>query len=293
VTCFTSGATTGGAATPERARLIINADDFGFSDGVTRGIIEAHAAGSVTSTSMMANGLDWESAVRFARATRTLGVGVHLNLVQGRPLLRVPSLTDSRTGELHPLGALARRALARRIDADELAAELRAQIERVRQAGIVVTHVDSHRHAHVLPGIFTVVRRVAIEAGIRVLRIPREPLRVNALHAGATARKLVLATALRASRAIPLDPRLLTTDHFRGVSLQGGTHFAGRLRRTLDTLEPGSTELMVHPGHVDASLVAQDPYTAPRPIELATLTSAGTRERLARGDIELVGFSAL
>ncbi|MBK5189205.1 MAG: ChbG/HpnK family deacetylase, partial [Gemmatimonadaceae bacterium] len=90
---------TGGADTPERRRLIVNADDFGFSSGVTRGIVEAHAAGSVTSTSMMANGIDWESAVRLARATRSLGVGVHLNLVQGRPLLRVPSLTDARTGE--------------------------------------------------------------------------------------------------------------------------------------------------------------------------------------------------
>ena len=284
---------TGGAATPERARLIINADDFGFSDGVTRGIIEAHTAGSVRSASMMANGLDWESAVRHARATRTLDIGVHLNLVQGRPLLRVPSLTNARTGELLPLGALARRALARRIDRDELASELRAQIERVRQAGIAVTHLDSHRHAHVLPGIFPVVCRVAIEAGIRVLRIPREPLGVNALHAGATARKLVLATSLRVSGALPLDSALATTDHFRGVSLQGGAHFAGRLRRALDTLEPGSTELMVHPGHVDEALVAQDPYTRPRATELAVLTSPGTRERLARGDIDLVSFAAL
>jgi chitin disaccharide deacetylase len=284
---------TGGAVTPERARLVINADDFGISDGVTRGIIEAHAAGSVTSTSMMPNGLDWESAVRYARATRTLDIGVHLNLVQGRPLLRVPSLTNPRTGELLPLGALARRALARRIDRDELAAELRAQIERVRQAGIAVTHLDSHRHAHVLPGIFPVVRRVAMEAGIRVLRIPREPLGVNALYFGATARKLVLATSLRVTRALPLDSALATTDHFRGVSLQGGARFAGRLRRALDTLEPGSTELMVHPGHVDEALLAQDPYTGPRAIELAVLTSAGTRERLARGDIELVSFAAL
>src|SRR5674476_511327 len=85
---------TGGAATPERRRLVINADDFGYSAGVTRGIVEAHAAGSVTSTSMMANGIDWENAVRLARSTRTLDVGVHLNLVQGRPLLRVLSLTS-------------------------------------------------------------------------------------------------------------------------------------------------------------------------------------------------------
>jgi predicted glycoside hydrolase/deacetylase ChbG (UPF0249 family) len=284
---------TGGAATPERARLIINADDFGFSEGVTRGIIEAHAAGSVTSTSMMANGIDWENAVRFARATRTLDVGVHLNLVQGRPLLRVPSLTDARTGELYSLGALARRAIAGRIDADELAAEVRAQIERVRQAGIAVTHLDSHRHAHVLPGIFPVVCRVAIESGIRAIRIAREPLRVNAFRAGATARKLVLIAALRAARALPLDSALVTTDHFRGVSLQGGTHFARGLRSALDTLGPGSTELMVHPGYVDEALAAQDPYTTPRAIELAELTSPGVRERLARGDIELVSFATL
>ncbi|HMI58179.1 MAG TPA: ChbG/HpnK family deacetylase, partial [Gemmatimonadaceae bacterium] len=127
---------TGGAATPERPRLVINADDFGFAPGVTRGIIEAHAAGSVTSTSIMANGIDWENAVRLARANRKLDVGIHLNLVQGRPLLRVPSLTDPVTSEFYPLGALARRAMLGRIDADELEAETRAQIERVRGAGI-------------------------------------------------------------------------------------------------------------------------------------------------------------
>jgi predicted glycoside hydrolase/deacetylase ChbG (UPF0249 family) len=281
------------AATPEIRRLIINADDFGFSDGVTRGIIEAHAAGSVKSTSIMANGLDWENAVRLARATRTLGVGVHLNLVQGRPLLRVPSLTDPRTGEFFPLGALVRRALAQRIDAEELAAETRAQIERVRGAGIVPTHLDSHRHAHAIPGILATVARVTSEAEIRVMRMPREPMRINAFDVGATARKTAIALALRASRSEALPPGLTTADHFRGISLQGGNHFATRLGRTLDTLEPGSTELMVHPGHDDEALAAQDSYTWPRKIELAVLTSSETRARLGRGDIQLIHFGAL
>ncbi|MBA2684881.1 MAG: ChbG/HpnK family deacetylase [Gemmatimonadaceae bacterium] len=272
---------------------MINADDFGFSSGVTRGIVEAFSAGSVTSTSIMANGLDWENAVRLARANRKLGVGIHLNLVQGRPLLRVPTLTDPATSELYPLGALARRAILGRIDAGELEAETRAQIERVRGAGIGVTHLDSHRHAHAMPGIFPVVARVAAESGVRVIRIPREPLGINTLDAGATSRKVVLEWAVGAARALPLPSPLVTTDHFRGISLQGGTHFASRLRRALDTLEPGSTELMVHPGHVDSSLAAQDPYTAPREIELAELLSAGVRERLARGDIELVSFADL
>jgi predicted glycoside hydrolase/deacetylase ChbG (UPF0249 family) len=281
------------AATPDRKRLIINADDFGFSEGVTRGIVEAHAAGSVTSASIMANGIDWDNSVRLARATRTLGFGVHLNLVQGRPLLRVPSLTDPATNEFYSLGVLALRAMAGRIDRRELEAETRAQIERVRGAGITVTHLDSHRHAHALPAIFPVVANVVRDAGIRSIRIPREPLRLNALDAAATARKLVLALALRAAGALPLAPSLVTTDHFRGISLQGGTRFARRLRRTLDALAPGSTELMVHPGHVDQALAAQDSYTSPRAIELAELVSAGVRERLSRGDIELVSFAAL
>jgi predicted glycoside hydrolase/deacetylase ChbG (UPF0249 family) len=278
------------ADTPDVPRLVINADDFGFSEGVTQGIMEAHAAGTVTSTSIMANGIAWQFAVARARATPGLGVGLHLNLVQGRPLLRVPSLTDSRTGEFHPLGVLAQRALLRRIDREELEAETRAQIERVRATGIALTHLDSHRHAHVLPGIFPTVARVTSEAGIRVLRIPREPLGLNALDLAATDRKLVIAAALVASRAASRTGSLVTVDHFRGISLQGGKRFAVRLGRTLDTLGPGVTELMVHPGHDDATLAAQDSYTWQRPIELAVLTSDGTRERLARGDIRLVSF---
>ena len=278
------------ADTPDAPRLIVNADDFGFSEGVTQGIIEAHAAGSVTSTSIMANGIAWQVAVARARAARTLGVGLHLNLVQGRPLLRVPSLTDARTGEFHSLGELASRALLRRIDREELEAETRAQIERVRSAGIALTHLDGHRHAHVLPGIFGTVARVTSEAGIRVLRIPREPLGLNVLDLAATDRKLVIAAALAVSRAASRTGTLVTVEHFRGISLQGGKRFAVRLRRTLDTLGAGVTELMVHPGHDDATLAAQDSYTWQRPIELAVLTSPETRERLARGDIRLVSF---
>jgi predicted glycoside hydrolase/deacetylase ChbG (UPF0249 family) len=281
------------ADTPDARRLIINADDFGFSEGVTRGIMEAHAAGSVTSTSIMANGGDWQNAVVRARAVRTIGVGVHLNLVQGRPLMRVPSLTDARTGEFYGLGALARRALLGRVDSGELEAESRAQIERVRAAGIAVTHLDSHRHAHVLPGIFKSVARVAVEAGIRVVRIPREPLRLNVFDVAATDRKLVIGLALLASRGATLPAPLVSADHFRGISLQGGKHFEARLRRTLDTLEPGVTELMVHPGHDDEALAAQDSYTWPRAIELAALTSDEMRTRIGGGDFTLINFGDL
>lgn len=241
----------------------------------------------------MANGGDWENAVALSRAAPSLGVGVHLNLVQGRPLLSVPSLTDAGTGAFLSLGRLARRALAGGVDRDELAAETRAQIDRLRDAGIAITHLDSHRHAHALPRIFPVVARVVSDAGIRVLRVPREPLLRNAGDAAATARKLVLALSLRLSATLPLAPPLVTTDHFRGISMQGGAHFARRFLRELDTLPPGTTEIMVHPGYPDAALAAQDPYLAPRSIELAVLRSPEVRARLSRGDFALVSFAAL
>src|SRR5580704_17043945 len=96
-------------------RLIVNADDFGFTPAVTAGILEAHAAGSVSSTSMMVRCPGWDDGVRHARATTTLGVGLHLNLLVGAPLARVPSLTDPRTGRFLPLPTTVRKALLLRI----------------------------------------------------------------------------------------------------------------------------------------------------------------------------------
>ncbi|MGH7620871.1 MAG: ChbG/HpnK family deacetylase, partial [Gemmatimonadaceae bacterium] len=109
----------------------------------------------------------------------------------------------------------------------------------------------------------------------------------------ATDRKLVIDAALRASGGASLPEPLVSAHHFRGISLQGGKHFAARLRSTLNTLEPGVTELMVHPGHDDATLAAQDSYTWQRPIELAVLTSDEIRTRLGRGDFTLINFGAL
>ena len=119
-----------------RRRLIVNADDFGFTPAVTAGILEAHAAGAVTSTSMMVRCPGWNDGVRRARATPTLGVGLHLNLLVGVPLAAVPSLTDARSGRFVPLATMVRRALLGRIDAGEVTAECEAQLAALADAGI-------------------------------------------------------------------------------------------------------------------------------------------------------------
>ncbi|HET7101696.1 MAG TPA: ChbG/HpnK family deacetylase, partial [Terriglobia bacterium] len=158
--------------------LIVNADDFGLTEGVNRAIIDGHRNGIITSTTLMANGMAFASAVAAGSAAPALGIGVHLNLTQGRPVSpasRVPSIVTAE-GAFYPgPGILARRILMRQVKPRDVETELRSQIEKVATAGIRITHLDSHKHIHLLPPIFGVVRKLAREYGINCVRCPAEP----------------------------------------------------------------------------------------------------------------------
>jgi predicted glycoside hydrolase/deacetylase ChbG (UPF0249 family) len=277
-------------ATVSHRRLVVNADDFGLSEGVNRGIIAAHLAGVVTSTSMLVNTPAWEDAAARARSNSRLGVGLHLNLTAGRPLTRAPSLSDA-SGLFRPLAQLAARAWTGRIDAADVAAECRAQLARLQQAGVVITHLDSHRHVHLLPGVWAPVAAAAREAAVSVVRVPLEPLGFTPGNWRALLKKLALVAAWGVLPRGGERPRC--ADHCRGVSLVGGPGYLAALVRILDTLPPGTTELIVHPGSGGDDLAGWDDYDTPRSEELAALTSASVRSRLARGDIELVHFGVL
>jgi len=270
----------------------VNADDFGLSAGVNRGILEAHSAGVVSSVSVLVNLPAWEDAApRLGAAGPGLGVGLHLNLTAGKPLSHGGTLCDPRTGGFHPLTALVVRALAGRIDPADVAAECAAQVARLRGAGVAITHLDSHRHVHVLPGVWRAVVETARRQGVPVVRVPLEPLGANPGNWPALVKKVALAAAWRvASRGTPA-PR--SADRFFGISLQGGAEFLPRLLALLDRLEPGTTELVVHPGYPDGDLADWDRYVAPRAAELAALTAPVVRERIRRGDFRLIHFGAL
>ena len=265
-------------------RLVINADDFGLSAGVNRGILEAHRAGTVGSASLLVNTPGFADAVEAARAAPGLDVGLHLNLTTGSPV--------AAGGGFHPLSHLVALALAGRIDARAVAAECAAQIERLRATGLRITHLDGHEHVHVLPGIWRPVVETARRAGIAVVRVPLEPPASMAWRPLAAFAQGLLAAAHRvAARGGPAPLRRV--DHFRGFALTGRRDFQERLLALLDRLESGVTELMVHPGHPDDELKGWVRYGAGRERELAGLTSAAVRARLARGDIALVGFGEL
>jgi len=271
-------------------RLIVNADDFGFTPAVTAGILEAHAAGSVTSTSMMVRCAGWDEGVRQAKATASLGVGLHLNLLVGAPIASVPSLTDRASGRFAPLATLVRRALLGRLDAAEVAAECEAQLLAMREAGIRVTHIDSHRHTHALPVVRGAVAAVAARLGLPLRRPVESHLRIagglaSQLHRG------LIGLSWRATSAGA--PRTRAADHFVGVSMQGAGTFARQFAAAVDALAEGTTEIMVHPGRVDDALMAIDGYTWQRERELDALTSPGVRDRLRRPGLSLIGFGAL
>ena len=275
--------------------LVINADDFGFAPGVNRGIVEAHEAGSLPSASMMVNTPAFHDAAALARErVPTLGIGLHLNLISGRPLSVAPTLANRRTGEFHPLHELAWRTLLGLVSAHDVRRECDAQVAALASEGIRVTHLDSHRHAHALPGILPAALASARSAGIRIVRRPLDELTLE--DPAAAAKMLVLHASWRAALrgAAPDDHTLLSSSPgFRGIALQGAADVEQRLLGLLARLPAGPTEIMLHPGYDDAVLAVQDPYRQERERELQALCSAAIRNSLTRGDIQLVSFRSL
>ncbi len=270
------------AATADR-RLIINADDFGLAPGVNAGVLEAIAAGVVTSISVMVNTPAFADGMRaLAKLSRPPSVGLHLNLTAGTPLSAaadVPSLVDPR-GRFHSLGALGARALAGRVRAADVERETRAQLAALRSAWPLVSHVDSHQHAHALPGILGAVRRAA---DVRWLRRPVEPALLTGRPGGL--KRLALRLAWTAAGGAGHAEAQV-----RGIGMHGDRDYEAELLRVVGHLPPGLTELIVHPGHDDPAVLELDPYAAPRARELAALLGPALRHRLEHGDVRLGGF---
>lgn len=275
----------------DRPALIINADDFGLSEGINRGIIEALAARALTSTSVMVSMPAFSDAARRARAFGdALGVGLHFTLTVGRPLTRAASLVDA-AGNFLSLPALAVRALTDRVRRRDVADECAAQIALARDAGFRLTHLDGHHHVHLLPGIRAAVRDVVQAERVPAVRRPLERL----VGVPNWWRRLPERALLRAlAREVDRQRwNVVTADHFVGSSLLGARNFHDALVRTIVSLRRGTTELMVHPGYVPESLPGNDAYTTQREVELRALTSPDVIALLHSGRIRLTHFGRL
>ena len=274
------------------ARLIVNADDFGLSEAVNRGIVAAHRDGIVTSASVMACGPAFEHAVALAKRHPALDLGVHLTLTQLAPVMApaaVPSLVDAAGRFPAHAFDLARRYLRGQLTLADVRAELDAQIRKVLGAGLTISHLDGHQHVHVLPGIAHVVADLAAAHGIGAVRHPAEPLRGYMLG-----RWRRLAEQMMLSSVCAVSPLkiLKRTDGFAGF------HFGGRLtEKNLETVlrglpRSGTIELMCHPGEAEPEGPHRE-WGYAGPAEREALTSARIKELIAARGTELVSYRDL
>ena len=285
--------------------LIVNADDLGWTDGVNRGIVEAFRNGIVTSASLLANGAAFAGGVEAARSAPDLGVGVHLNLSDGSPVANPETVASLLThkgefagGPESLLMKLARRRLLLR----EVEREWDAQIRKVRDAGIEPTHLDGHKHVHMLPGLFEVALRQAKRHGIGAIRVSLEASSLRAAlssdekqNAGVVIKQGVQARGLkllaRDAREQAEHAGISTADYFCGIAQTGELTLEG-VMQLLKNLPEGTTELMVHPGYSDDALrKTATRLQESRQSELGILTDTGIRNLVASQGIRLIDYA--
>ena len=259
-------------------QLVVNADDFGFTRDVNQGIVEAHKNGILTATTIMSDGPAFQDAVRLAKENPTLDIGVHLVLVGQPPFpMTVAQLT--------------RAVMLKRIQIHE---ELSAQVRKVLDAGLKPTHLDTHKHTHLLPPVLDAVARISEEFKILWVRRPFDfPLTPR----GVSWKKQAVSRSLRVVRS--RFERVLTshgcrsTDHFAGFQITGKFD-ASDLASLIRSLPEGSTEFMCHPGiYSDELRAARTRLKESREAELRALTAPEVRDALRESGVELVDFNSL
>jgi predicted glycoside hydrolase/deacetylase ChbG (UPF0249 family) len=266
-------------------RLVVNADDFGFTRDVNAGILEAHRDGILTATTLMANGAAFDDAVRLAQATPSLDIGCHLVLAGGGSVL------DPHRNLPRSVGALLRAvALGRLRIYDELA----AQVRRIVEAGVRPTHIDTHKHTHLLPPILEAVAQISRDFAIPWVRRPFDfPLQPG----GVPWTKRTVSGAFHGIRGhfhrVLTRYGCRTTDHFAGFQITG--RFGPReLVELIHALPEGTTEFMCHPGRCGAELqAASTRLKQSREAELRALTAPEVRIALHNAGVELVNYRDL
>lgn len=277
-------------------KLIINADDFGLHELVNEGIIKGYENGLITSTSIMPSGQAFEHAAQLARENPHLGIGVHLTLVAERSLTEpalVPSLVDAEGKMPSDYGKFLSGFITGQVRLAEIRTELTAQVEKVLSQGLKVTHLDSHQHLHVFPGIVDIVLDIARKFEINAIRIPDEPYLF--LHQGAMARTLArdgLTFLARIARKKARKCGMMVPDHFFGM-LSGGNMSETSLAFIVQHLPEGISEIMMHPGSDNAVLSSAYSWQYHWQEELQAVVSPVVRQMVRDKGVHMISFGEL
>jgi len=288
-------------------RLLVNADDFGFTAGINRAIVEAHTRGIVTDSTLMANGRAFQDAVRLAATVPDLSVGCHIVLIDGKPVLdaeQLPSLTEAHSSGPRfrdGIKSFAARALAGRLDPHEIEVEASAQIRKLQSAGVAVSHLDTHKHTHMFPAVLRPLLRAARACGVRAVRNPfgpRKPLKSSALLARPSlwtryAETRILRTLAAKFRDVAKREGLVTPDGTLGIVVTGALD--EKLFRAIAAAIPeGTWEFVCHPGYNDDDLKSvKTRLRQSRETELRVLTMPEAPQLLLDQGIALISYRDL
>src|SRR5258708_3189123 len=283
-------------------RLIVNADDFGFTSGVNRAIVEAHSRGVVTSATLMANGPAFAEAAQLAKTVPGISVGCHVVLIDGQPVLGANQVSTLSNGDptaplfRNDLKIFAARAVVGRLNPEEIEAEATAQIRKIQATGIPVSHLDTHKHTHLFPTVLRPLLRAARACGIRALRNPfgpRRPLQSRHLLARPSlwtryAEVRILRSFAGKFREAVDRQGFVTPDGTLGIEVTGALDET-LFRAIAQTIPEGTWEFVCHPGYNDDDLrAANTRLRESRETELRALTLPGARSLLAEEGIALI-----
>lgn len=278
-----------------KKQLIINADDFGIHPAVNEAVRKAATEGILTSTSLMAGGDAFDEAVEMARSMPSLGIGVHLTLVGGiKPVLppsEVPSLTWDNGVFCHDYGKLIVRDLEGKISLSEVYAEWDAQIQKIMNTGLPVTHMDGHQHMHMWPHFYPIARDLAKKYHISCMRVPDEDVLFGMKdgHIIRWAAKNGLSLLSRMHRPDLKKNHIRTNDHFFGM-LYGGHLSPERFAEFILQTKPGITEIMCHPSADTRAMEDTFHWGYYGEDELAGLLADINRELIAKKQISLISY---
>lgn len=269
-------------------KVIFNADDFALTKSVTDGILKAFKEGVVTSTSILATTSNFNYAIKLLRKNSDLDCGIHLTLDENLPLyfknFSVPKL------EFLKVSYLVGNVLKMR--EEDIERELRAQIERVLDNKIRVSHITGHYHIHLLPKVVRVVVKLANEFSIDKVRLPYEVSRGFFFNQYFIKAKIV---SLRAKfvRDIFINNKIKFPNYFYGMCRMGSKDSLNSFFNVLDSVRDGVTEIMCHPGYVSEELKRMSSYVKEREFELMALINEGIKERIKKNGIKLSSYKCL
>ncbi len=289
-------------------RLIINADDFGLTRGISEAIAQAHANGIVTSATLMATGEAGDDAIALGAQHHQLSIGCHVVLVDGAPVLnaaKIATLVEQRLGSRgcfhRRLRSFAVRALLARLDPEQIEAEAIAQIRTLQEKGIAITHFDTHKHTHIFPQVLRPLLRGARACGVGAVRNPfgpRFPLSLRDLRKRPYLWKRFLELGVLRSfsesfRRSVAQFGLSTPDGSFGVVSTGALDL-DLFVAIVDSIPTGTWEFVCHPGYNDLDLArVRTRLRDSREKELEVLTSPAARAALDRRGIQLISYREL